>query len=487
MIINKFIIVLCLIFIVLLLTKITRENFQDSPSPTFSVTDFCSNHNGNDKLCKYFEDKEVCRFNEDNNECSPHCTFDPNTEPHLSQINGLVTGEDKFKKCDELCESQGGSCHKLFCHEKCLEQGYENAFNEFISYRPMPTDISANQYKEQIADRLQSFTPTSTDPLYLAINNQIINPLKNEFVLNELDKTNLKSQLTNLNILTTNLNKLKDLDKNSLSNQEDNILEHIERLIEQKKGVNKNVSDIVKAKMIENKINKIKDFIKVNGDNSTDATVNNAEPIKSIRCIANGLTLNVEPIVYTDNDEQYYRRDNDAEYLIYINKSNLFFEPRAHKEITLDDGSTTIEKNNLCSTTNNLCKYTVTNGTLGQFKNNIVTAQSFNTAEDVNVRNSGAYFKIIEIKNNTMYNNYLKRAESLNFDVNSEIKYPFYLIQPFKLIGNSEVNIHGDMSVKLKKKRGEKSRLVISKVSNTPEERFEAYTYRVVDPIKCEV
>mgnify|MGYP001413141678 CR=1 FL=1 len=30
------------------------------------------------------------------------------------------------------------------------------------------------------------------------------------------------------------------------------------------------------------------------------------------------------------------------------------------KEITLDDGSTTIEKNNLCSTTNNLCKYTDT-------------------------------------------------------------------------------------------------------------------------------
>lgn len=488
MIINKFIIVLCLVFIILLLSKITKEHFQSSQNPTFSVTDFCSNHSQSPEICRYFEEKNVCKYDAVEEKCRSHCTFDPTVDPNLTDINRELTGENKYSKCYELCEAEGGSCSAVFCHKKCVDQNYDSAFGEFIRYEPMPTNLAANQFKDQIADRLQDFTPTSTDPLYIAINDQIVDPLKNHFIMNELDKNNLKTQLTNLNILTGNLNKLKDLDTNSLTNNEDNILEHIERLIEEKKGVNKNIDDIVKAKIIENKINRIKDFIKVNGDNSTDALVNNTEPIKSIRCIGNGLTLNVEPIIYKDesNDTQYYRRDNDAEYLIYINKSNLFFEKRARKDIFSEDGTTTTVVNDLCKTNDANCKYTVTNGTLGGIKNKIVTEQSFNTAEDVNIRNLGGYFKIIEIKNNTMYNNYLKRAESLNFDMNDEIKYPFYLIQPFKPDSNG-VNHHADMCLKLKKKRGEKSRLVISKVSNTPEERFESYTYRVIDPIKCEV
>ena len=78
MIVNKFIIVLCIIFLILLLRKLSYENFQDgtttatpqttsaAPSPVkFSQTiDYNCGEIEDDKVCDFLESVNVCKNTE---------------------------------------------------------------------------------------------------------------------------------------------------------------------------------------------------------------------------------------------------------------------------------------------------------------------------------------------------------------------------------------------------------------------------------------
>ena len=70
MIVNKFIIVLCLVFILLLLNKLIRhqENFQDSTEQVFSTTLNYNCNNYNAEVCGVFEDSGLCKIHGDDSE-----------------------------------------------------------------------------------------------------------------------------------------------------------------------------------------------------------------------------------------------------------------------------------------------------------------------------------------------------------------------------------------------------------------------------------
>ena len=80
MIVNKFIIVLCLVFILLLLNKLIRnqEYFQNSTEQVFSTTLNYNCNNYNKEVCQVFENSGLCKIHGD--ECKPVCRFAPKSD-----------------------------------------------------------------------------------------------------------------------------------------------------------------------------------------------------------------------------------------------------------------------------------------------------------------------------------------------------------------------------------------------------------------------
>ena len=467
MIINKFIIVLCLVFIVLLLNKIitSQENFQDSEKVFTTTLNYnCANYDNNEQACAAFEDAGLCKYV--NDECKPVCRFAPSSEQNAETItNAGDDGPSQFRKCVELCEAENNNadnnsyCSNDECLSRCNAQNY-GVSDEILRYSERDPDVSVDKYYEDIVNRIDELDPNS--PVF----QKILTPLK-EYTLSNLgaDRQNeLSSKIDELNNVRNILKDLQEVKLDTDNTGTRKFVDNLERLIKRKRSLNSNLDYQVKAKMIQDKINQIKELTNnynVNIKQKTGTDVKGA--YKSVRCMGNGQTLNIEPVIYNDGVKNFVKRDGD--YIIQVNNTILFYEPR--------DKNT----NSICSIEENPlnCILTPTDGLLKNISNNISDDVKHNISESAELQSAGAYFKVKFINNSDTYNNVIKTAGNFNFD-NNQLKYPFFIIQP--------KNNPGGKCLNLKKKAAGMVHLTVEPCSNKPSERFEAYPYRAYNE-KC--
>jgi hypothetical protein len=458
MIINKFIILLCLIFIILLLVKISRENFQPTiaqQSYTTTLNYNCNNYNTKE-ICDPFEKAEVCKWHGDVNKCKPICRFSADTLVNKTEIDTQITAITKFDKCKKLCEAETGAnnsyCNANDCLDKCNQQDYGGR-KGLIKYEPRPTDITVDKHYDNVVQKLLDLDPTHQ------VYQQIIDPLK-EYTLSKIGNNRaeeLEDKVNQLNNITGILDGLQDTSFNIDNKGSYKFVENLERLINKKRSLNDNIEYQVKAKMIQDKIGQIKTLAgNLRRNTVANTGVDTDGVFKSVRCLGNGLTLHIEAIIYGTAD-QYIQRDK--EYLIRVNENILFYEKR-----NKSDNKTTCD-------TDSDCDFTLTNGTF----NDVYNGFNADVSEDQSIRKQGAYFYIIRMDNSRDYNTVIKNSGKLNFD-NNDLKYPFYIIQPSDTDGNPTPN----KCINLDKKGGV-IKLTIQPCSNTPTERFEANPYTVFD------
>lgn len=469
MIINKFIIVLCLIFIILLLNKLIRhqENFQSTqaitrPAFSTSLNYNCANYD-NLEVCKVFEDSGLCKIH--GSECKPVCRFAPGSPDNQEEIHSV--GEDgvaRFRKCLEVCnESNTGDdnsyCSNRQCIDVCNSENYGMS-DQLLRYNQRDPDVSVEKYYEDIVNRIDDLEPDH--PVF----NKILNPLK-EYTLSNLgvDRQNeLSSKIDELNNVRNILKDIQEVKLDVDNTGTAMFVNNLEKIIARKKYLNNNLDYQVKAKMIQDKINQIKELTNnynVVVKQKTGSSVTGA--YKSVRCIGNGQTLNIEPVIYNDGVRNFVKRDGD--YIIQVNNTILFYEPR--------------NKNTgeMCSIEDNPleCVLAPTDGLKNRISNNIDDDIKHNISESSELQSAGAYFRVKFINNSEAYNNVIKTAGNFNFD-NNDLKYPFFIIQP--------KNNPGGKCLNLKKKTAGMLHLSIEPCSNKPSERFEAYPYRAFNE-KC--
>lgn len=468
MIINKFIIVLCILFIILLLIKINRENFQTTTAQEqeqlFSTTLNYNCNNYTEDVCKVFEDSGLCVYHD---KCRPVCRFSAleNKEDIEKDSNDDPT--TKFNKCVEVCENESKDnsyCNTNQCLDICNQQDYGSK-RKLVKYEPRPTDITVDKHYENVVNMVKDLPDDPTHPVF----KQIIDPLK-EYTLSKMGSNREKELTEKINKLNNVTKILEDLGNVKLETENKasyKFVENMERLINRKRSLNNDLEHHVKAKMIQDKIKQIESLTnnwkRASDGSSKVPSINDV--FKSVRCISNGQTLNVEPVIYEDPLEGLFVR-RDGEYVIQINGTILFFEQR---DITTGE---------ICTQGDN-CRYIPTDGF---YKVRDKEIQGNNIEEtDRNVRkqneklnNAGAYFKIKYIKNSDEYNRIIKTAGNFDFD-NNDIKYPFYIIQPKNNIARC---------LNIEKKTAGEIQLTVRPCSNRPSERFEAYTYRAFDE-KC--
>ena len=263
----------------------------------------------------------------------------------------------------------------------------------------------------------------------------------------------VSNTINNLNNSIRNIEQLNRSSSGFLNNIDhlntfqDNYSKKLQSILESKYQGTINNSFNLKQKIAEQKIKSIQDIL---SGLQQGATENQTRPeslslFKSIRCVDNDLTLNIEPVV--GNDES-----DDQFYMIYINDNILFYE-------LVNLSETEQQCTNRIA---GICEYRCTDGT----DNNV----QFDTAYSQSLFN--AYFKVIIINNYDDYNyhinshneNSLKRFAYETDDIN----YPFYIIQPKNHPGkclNFENGELGEFKVRVKP------------CSNTKSERFEAMIY----------
>lgn len=525
MIVNKFIIVLCIIFLILLIRKLTYENFQTSSSSSSSESAqsessnttsaapqlFSSNINyncdniTNENVCNFLENAGVCKVQGSGQSftCIPSCKFDINNRDFISRINEIDTSNDKMDYCMTSClaETDGvenSNCNQNECLERCNNLNFSNT-DGLVRYQDRASDQTSDSHYEDIVNRITNLPPN--DPLI----QKILLPLR-RYSTNQ-DSSRIEQELAEkIQSLNTASNVLSSLnDQNIEVNKEvpQKMMTHIENLLRKKRKLNENIDFNVKAAMVQEKINRIKEMTNYFSNQQSNNNNNSGkmhEAFRSVKCLSNGLSLNIQPVirsVNSDSQRQNLFISRENEYIIKINNSILFYEKRnTGPEIRLDDGYT-LASGMVCrsnsetnETAGNQCKFVPTDGYYvtpdnTRLRNNVNLDGSIENDESTwnnfvndgkystEAEEMGVYFKIIKISNNIEYNNKLKTSGSLNYEMNS-INYPFYIIQP--------VN-HIDKCLNLKKTSTGARIITIEKTSNKPTERFNAFVYTSYDPV----
>jgi hypothetical protein len=499
MIVNKFIIVLCIIFLILLLRKLSYENFQSSTTSVPQTTSvappikFSDTINYNcseidkDEVCDFLESASICKNTSSG--CKPACRFNINDPDFLREIDLKDSTNNKFTHCLEKCqiESDNSYCNNQDCIDVCNNLNLKST-EGLIRYRDRGSETQDTNY-EKIVNRIQN--ANETDPLI----QKILDPLKSySDSQNSVDKEEeLKEKIKNLNSATGILSKLSDTNIETSKDIPQKMMNHLENLLRKKRKLNQNLDYNVKANMIKEKINRIKqltDYFSEQGETKNSSNKMHGV-FKSIKCLANGQTLNIEPVIKSSPDGLYVKRE--GEYLIQVNKKILFYELRnTNNDVTLDDG-TIISSGMVCrgelnDDGNTSCKYVPTNGHYvsnnGDLLNNnikfngdVVDETQWNHNKNdrnfnAEMQKIGAYFYVKKISNETEYNNVIKSAGNLNYETGL-IKYPFYIIQPTQ---------HKEKCLNLKKTKTGINIVTIEKCSNKPTERFDSFVYSSYNP-----
>ena len=319
------------------------------------------------------------------------------------------------------------------------------------SYRPTSW-VNENDYiniKNRFLNDLNSTQPVTSNGRTLK---QLINDsLKNRGMNISQSINNINNSINGVNTLNRKASKfLNNIDY--LKKFQDNYSKKLENILESKyQGTLNNKFDL-NQKITEKKIKTIKDTLNHLGRDINNSSQETSDIFRSIRCLDNDLTLNVEAVAQNNVTTK------DGFYMIYINDNILFYE------LT----NITESQQQCTSRIRNVCEYRCTDGS----NNNL----QFDTAYNQNL--SDAYFKIIIINNYNDYNSHINAHKKTIFKKfayeTDDINYPFYIIQPKNHPGNCvnfEIDNDGNFHVRVKP------------CSNVKTERFEAKIYE--SNIRC--
>lgn len=454
-------------------------------------------NNIKEEVCKFLETANICKYT--NSGCKHSCKFDINNQDFLDDIKKLDNNSQKFQRCLDRCDIQteNSYCTKQDCLNICNNLNLEKK-GDIIRYSERSKEDNSDRHYEDLVKRITSLD--NNDILM----KKILNPLQQYTNLQSSPEkeAELKQKIENLNRASSILSDLNDTNLDINNDMSQRLINHLENLLKKKRSLNENKEYNIQATMIHEKINRIKEltnYFSEQGLKGKDSKkINKMHGVfKSIKCLANGQTLNIEPVIQSIDDGKSGSNlfvDRIREYLIQVNGEILFYELRniGNTDVTLDDNRT-ISKGQVCrgelnDDANKHCKYVPTNGYFkldnGEIKNNnfntvgeFVDPKEWDTIKNDRqfkgvMHDYGAYFFVNKISNNTEYNDVLKRAGNLNYESNL-IKYPFYLVQP---------SAHSDKCVNLKKTKTGTNIITIEKCSNKPTERFDAFVYSSYNP-----
>jgi len=335
--------------------------------------------------------------------------------------------------------------------------------NPNVQYRYRPTSwVNENDYtyiKNKFINDLSSTTPVSDGK---TLSDLISNSLKSEGM-----DTDIKTKLDDLQNSISNINDLTQTSTGFLNNIDhlgkfqDNYSKKVKSILESKYQGSIDNSFNLKQKIADQKIKLIEDILShLEDDSGSGSGSSTSYVFKSIRCVENDLTLNVEAVVVNNIRKQ------DGDYMVSINDNILFYELVNISESDINSGEPCKPK------VKGICDYRCTDG----LKNGTPKIKFDATYKE---ELKDAYFKIIVINDYNEYNSHIDahNENSLKKFVyeTDDIQYPFYLIQPKNHIGkcvNFEAGELGEFNVK------------IQPCCNTKTERFEAMIYETHDGCK---
>ena len=341
--------------------------------------------------------------------------------------------------------------YKLSQKETFQDSSESSNGSSDIQYRYRPTSWVNESDYEDIKDKFINDL-TSTRPV-----------TEDNKTLSDLVKQSLQGEGLNVNNklgdLQNSINRLQILNQKSsgflnnidhLGKFQDNYSNKLESILESKYQGTIDNNFNLKQKIAENKIKAIEDIL-----SGIQETISEETPsliFKSIRCLDNDLSLNVQSVANNGITNK------DGLYMIYINNNVLFYE------LLNNDGA-------ICSSNMNNCKFRPTDGS----ENDISFDTEFNTYL------KDAYFKIILISDYNDYNTHIDAHKEANMKKyvyeTDDINYPFYIIQPDSHPGlclNLESGELGEFNIRIKP------------CSNNKTERFEALLYETFNGCNSE-
>lgn len=342
--------------------------------------------------------------------------------------------------------------YKLSQKETFQDSSESSNGSSDIQYRYRPTSwVNESDYeniKDKFINDLTSTRPVTED-----------NKTLSDLVKESLQREGLNDKLGDLQNSIKRLQILNQKSSGFLNNIDhlgkfqDNYSNKLESILESKYQGTIDNNFNLKQKIAENKIKAIEDILSGIEETISEDTEGSVSLIfKSIRCLDNDLSLNVQAVAKDGVVSK------DGIYMVYINNNILFYE------LINADGS-------ICSSNMNTCQFRPTDGG----KNGIPFDTEFNT----NLKD--AYFKIILISDHNDYNAHIDAHKETNMKKyvyeNDDINYPFYIIQP---------NSHPGLCLNLESGELGEFNIRIKPCSNNRTERFEALLYETFNGCNSE-
>ena len=259
----------------------------------------------------------MCRFDPVNSSETTYQSFEMVSKPvqgdeppeyyfENEEENGIFS--ECFNKCKKINNEQSltnSYCDVGDCQQKCQEylaQRVDRIGSADVKYGPYPTNrleqVNYNTLKDTIVTQMVGdFKENIQDTIFQdSINTEISEQVNLQEESNKLN--NVISVLKNLN--STGNNFIQQVDQ--LGEFQDKYSQKIEELLEEKRNTDTNLD--MKIDSLQNKLEELNRYYQLFNSN---VNTRNSEQInriyKSVKCLANGISLNIVPV--------YYRKDNE--------------------------------------------------------------------------------------------------------------------------------------------------------------------------------
>jgi hypothetical protein len=416
---------------------------------------------------KYCVDK--CRFNPVNPSKENYESYEMVTKPvqgtdvpeyyfENEETNGIFS--ECFNKCTNINNEKSipnSSCDSVDCKNICqnyLTHRVEKIGSADVKYMPYPTNrleqINYDTLKDTIVTQMVgNFKENIQDTIFQdSINTEISEQVNLQEESTKLN--NVISVLKNLN--STGNNFIQQVDQ--LGEFQDKYSQKIEELLEEKKNTDTNLD--MKIDSLQNKLEELNKYYQLfNSDVNTNKSDQINKIYKSVKCLANGISLNIVPVYYRKDDNSLANYRNGV-YCLTLTQTGgdtgyLYVEPK--KEDPQDS-----TRMLYCNPYDTGCSYKLslqgaTRDNTGptqdasnileidlQQNENILTPRYTNNEQytplDYQFKRQG-YFHVREIKSNDDYNSILISTPTgtNNLIKNEQIKYPFFVIESLEKPG----------------------------------------------------
>lgn len=470
-----------IIFIVVVLIVLVSYLIFNKQEQFYSQSGVDCNRLQAGYACNFHSADCVTKKINDVDKCRDKCRFDPvNPSESTYQSFGMVVNPPQgdeppeyyfeneeengifsecFNKCTKI-DKEGGIeksyCDSSDCQTICqnyLTSRVEKIGSADVKYMPYPTNrleqVNYNNLKDTIVTQMVGdFKKDIQDTIFQdSIDREEGEQSELKEEANKLN--NVISVLKNLN--STGNNFIQQVDQ--LGEFQDKYSSKIEELLEEKKNTDTSLD--MRIDSLQNKLEELNKYYQLfNSDVNTKKSAEINKIYKSVKCLANGISLNIVPVYYRKGDNSLVNYRNGV-YCITLTQTGgdtgyLYVEPK--KEDPQDSTSMIY-----CNPYDTGCSYKLS--LQGATRDNIGPIQDAPNILEIDLENENilsprytenesyspldfqfkrqGYFHIREIKSNDDYNSILISTPTgtKNLIKNEQIKYPFFVIESIEKPG----------------------------------------------------